>query len=161
MLSPSAAERGPCTGKDPAETASEDGVVNATSGSDGLGGEGAPLLCAESLHHVDSGEIAGAALYLGLVSSAKVEPGGADGDAGSNLEGAEVDMETALAFGGVGRAGPEIEALGVHRSLDQSSRRSSCRCRIGARSSSVVNCRASLGTHVALCAALSLARALF
>ena len=51
--------------------------------------------------------------------------------------------------------------LSVHRSLDQSSRRNSCRCRIGARSSSVANCRASLGTRVALCAALSFARALF
>ena len=100
--------KGPCTGKESAETASEDGVVNATSGSDGLGGEGAPLLCAESLPR--GGGIAGAALYLGLVSSAKVEPGGADGDAGSNLEGAEVDLETVLAFGFVGRAGPEIEA---------------------------------------------------
>ena len=78
----------------PAETAVEEGVADATAG--GLGGQGARRCSSDALPR--GGGKVGAAFYLGLVSSEKVESGGADGDAGSIREG-EVDMGAALAFG--------------------------------------------------------------
>ena len=108
-------KKGPCTGRDagssgsstlfPAETAAEEGVADAISGSDGLGGAGARRCSSHTLPRV--GGNAGAALYLGLVSSEKVEPGGGEGDVGSIREGEVVDMGAALVFGAVVRAGPE------------------------------------------------------
>ena len=103
--------KGPCTGNDPAETAEEDDAVDATFGSKGLGEEGALPCAADALSRGKG--TAGAAICLGLVSSEKVEPGGANGDAGSNHEGGEVDGRAALAFGATGGAGAKTEATSV------------------------------------------------
>ena len=54
------------------------------------------------------GGSAGAALYLGLVSSEKVELGGADGDVGSTREDEAVVIGVAIAVGAVARAVPVI-----------------------------------------------------
>ena len=115
----------------PAETAAEDedgsaGVADVLS--DGLGSAGARLCSSGAT--LRGGGKAGAALYLGLVSSEKVEPGRADENVGSIHEEEDVDMRAALAFRAVVRAGLEAGYIGVGWNVCRGRRRSSCsRCR--------------------------------